>query len=83
MELFNQTIGAGVVGSGSGTGDSKEFHHVFPKIGLKQSSSVRSEGGWDAKTCDTSKQEWLGDCFSAGVGERDDFWPTSEPVHAG
>ena len=45
MEPFGQTIGTRVVGSSSGTGDSKEFNQMFPKMGLELSSLVRSEGG--------------------------------------
>ncbi len=56
---------------------------MFPKMGLELSSSVRSERGRDAKTRDPAKQECLGHCLSAGVGERDDFWPTSKAIHAG
>ena len=83
VESFNQTVATGVVGSDSGTGDSKELHEMLPKMELELSSSVRSESGWDAETRDPAKQECLGHCFSADVGEWDDFWPTSEAIHAG
>ena len=55
---------------------------MSPKMGLKLPYSVRSEGGWDAETHNPTKQECLGDCFCAGVGERDDFWSTGEAIHA-
>jgi len=32
---WKKTIGTGDIGSGSGTGDAKEFHQVFSKMGLK------------------------------------------------
>ena len=76
-----EIVGTRVVSHGSSTGDAKEFHQVIPKMGLKLSSSVRSEGGWNAKSCDPTKQKYLG--FCAGVSERDDFWPMGEAVHAG
>ena len=83
MKPFDQPIGTRVVGSGPGMGDAEESHQVFPQTALKLSPSVRSEGGWDAKSCDLTKQECLGHCFHAGVSEQDDFWPTSEAIHAG
>ena len=42
---------------------------MFRKMGLKLSPLVRNEGGWDAETRDPTKQECLGDCFCAGIGE--------------
>ena len=83
MKAFNQTIGTGVVGGSSGTADAEELHEMVPKMGLELSSSVRSQGGWDTKTRDPAGQECLGDCFCAGVGEGNGFWPTGEAVHAG
>ena len=73
LESFDQTVATGVVGSCSDTGDSKEFHQMLPKMGLKLFSSVRSGGEWDAESCDPTKQERLDDHFCTGVGERDDF----------
>ena len=70
MKPFNQTVGAGVVRSGPSTGDAKECHQVFPKMGLELSSPVGSEGGWDTESCNPTKQERPGDRFRAGVGER-------------
>ena len=70
VKSFDQTIGAGVVGSGPGTGDAEEFHQMFPKMGLELSSPVGSEGGWDTKSCDPTKQECLGNHFCAGVCEQ-------------
>ena len=56
---------------------------MFLKMGLELSSPLGSEGGWDIESYDPSKQERLGDRFHAGVGERNDFWPTGEAIHAG
>ena len=83
MEPFDQTVGAGVVGGGSDTGYAEEFHQVFPKVGLELASSVRSEGGWNAKSRYPTQQECLDDSLRGGVGERNDFWPTGEAIHAG
>lgn len=52
---FDQTVGAMVVGSGSGTGDAKEFHQMFSNMGLEL-SLFRSEGGWDAELRNPIKQ---------------------------
>ena len=83
MESFNQTVGTGAVGSGSGMADAEEPHEKFPKMGLKLSSSVKSEEGWNTETRDPAGQECLGNRFCAGVSEWDDFWPTGEAIHAG
>ena len=69
MEPFHQTVGAGVVGGGSDTGDAEEFIQVYPKVGIELASSVRSEGGWDANTRYPTQQECLGDSFRSGVVE--------------
>ena len=83
MKPFDQPIGTRMVGGGPGTGDAEECHQVFPQMGLELTHSVRSEGGWDAKSCDPTEQECLGHRFCAGVSEWDDFRPTGEAIHTG
>ena len=83
METLNDAIGYRVVCASAEVFAAQELEELGPKSGFKLSSPVCGDGGRHTKTCDPSRGQCAGHCFSSHISHGKCLWPPSKTINTG